>query len=62
MPLVPLRGHLDNLDALDRPDHFAGGEVDVVVTSEVTGVVIGDALFKRRLRHIESSIGDQLLE
>ena len=54
--------HLDDLDALDRPDDLARGEVHVVVAAEVAGVVVGDPLLERRPADVEAAVGDQLLE
>ena len=54
--------HLDDLDALDRADHLAGREVDVVVAAEVARVVVGDALLERGLADVEAAAGDQRLE
>ena len=50
MPLVPLRRHLDDLDAAERADHLAGRQVHVVVAAEVAGVVVDDPLLERGAR------------
>ena len=42
--------HLDQLDAGHALDEVARGDVDVVVTTEVAGVVVGDLLLDTRLR------------
>ena len=49
-----------DLDALDRADDLAGGEVHVVVAAQVARVVVRDALFERRLADVEATVGDQL--
>jgi hypothetical protein len=40
--------HLDDVDVGEGPDDLAGGQVDVVVATEITGVVVGDPLGEGR--------------
>src|SRR5690606_1897139 len=38
----PVAAHLHHLDIAGGGSHFAGSEVDVVVATQVAGVVVGD--------------------
>ena len=52
----------EHLHAAERANDLARCNVDVVVTSEVTGVVVHDALFERCVAHVEVALFYELLE
>ena len=52
----------EDLHAAERSNDLSRSEVDVVVSAEVAGVVVDNALSERRVAHVEIAVLDQLLE